>query len=227
MFNKATISADIIAFTSLLNDDKIQVSSLLKEELERLSTEYQKYGFFGRLVQGDYLECALKNPVPALRIALRLKTFVKFLSVADSGNKLFKYFREHGLRIAVAVAPLEIFDTVLGILDGEAIYLSGRALKSGNTSDKQKIRIKETCYFLSLDKEQEALFSSIFTLIDTLLSKCSARQSEIVYYKLSGLSEKEISEKLGINQSTISQHSTAAGWHALEKAVNYFENYFA
>jgi hypothetical protein len=39
------------------------------------------------------------------------------------------------------------------------------------------------------------------------------------------LSEKEISEKLGRNQSTISQHSTAAGWQAIEKSVLYFEKY--
>jgi len=57
-----------------------------------------------------------------------------------------------------------------------------------------------------------------------LLSKCSAKQSEVLYYKLLNYTEKEISERLKKSQSTISQHSTAAGWIAIEKALYYFEN---
>jgi len=61
-------------------------------------------------------------------------------------------------------------------------------------------------------------------LIDTILSRCSPKQCEVIFNKLLELSEKDLSVKLNRNQSTISQHSTAAGWNAIEKAVNYFEN---
>jgi iron uptake system EfeUOB component EfeO/EfeM len=84
--------------------------------------------------------------------------------------------------------------------------------------------IKNTMFFCSNDKKLQEQFDTIFSLIDTIISKCSAKQSEIIYYKLLGFNEREISEKLHKYQSTISQHSTAAGWISIEKAVNYFEN---
>ena len=59
-------------------------------------------------------------------------------------------------------------------------------------------------------------------LLDVLLSKLTARQSEIVYLKLMGHSETDIATMLNVSQSVINQHSTAAGWNAIEKAVNYF-----
>jgi len=222
----ATISADIISFTSLSESDKRKLKSDIKELLSDLSQRFEKQSFYGRLVQGDYIECALNNPRYALRIALLLKTFVKsFDPEKRRDDKLrMKYFREYGLRLAVAIAPLTKLDPQNGVIDGEAIYLSGRAIKDYSTSDKQKIVIKNTMFFCSPDKELEEQYDTLFTLLDTIISKCSAKQSEVVFYKLWSLSEKDIAKRLKKNQSTISQHSTAAGWLSIEKAILYFEN---
>jgi DNA-binding NarL/FixJ family response regulator len=121
---------------------------------------------------------------------------------------------------------LDKLDSKNGIIDGEAIYLSGRAIKNYSTSDKQKIVIKNTMFFCSLDSKIQQQFDVIFSLLDTILSKCTSKQSEVVYYKLLDLSEKDIAAKLSKYQSTISQHSTAAGWLSIEKAVTHFENTF-
>lgn len=224
--NDATISADVISYTSLLAEEKRQLETGIKALLSDLTKKYEKYSFYGRIVQGDYIECALKSPKHALRIALLLKTYIKtfeFSKINEKPNRL-RYFNEHGIRLAVAIAPLEKIDSEKGIIDGEAIYLSGRAIKNLSTSDKQKIVIKNTLFFCSSDKKTEEQFDTLFSLLDTIISKCSAKQSEILYYKLLDLSEKELSEKLHKTQSTISQHSTAAGWLSIGKAVNYFES---
>src|SRR5690554_1584431 len=223
--NNATISADIIAYTSLAETDRRKLESKIKDLLKNLSQDYREYTFFGRMVQGDLIECAIKYPGYALRIALLLKTLVKsFEPEKNSKNKnQLKYFKEHGLRLAIAIAGLEKLDPGNGIIDGEAIYISGRAIKNQSTSDKQKIIIKNTMFFYANNTQIQAQFEPIISLVDTLISKCSARQSEILYYKLLNFSEKDISEKLGKYQSTISQHSTAAGWLSIEKAVKYFE----
>ncbi|HZH73826.1 MAG TPA: hypothetical protein VFD91_15115 [Mariniphaga sp.] len=223
--NNATISADIIAYTSLAETDRRKLESKIKDLLKNLSQDYREYTFFGRMVQGDLIECAIKHPGYALRIALLLKTLVKsFEPEKNSKNKnQLKYFKEHGLRLAIAIAGLEKLDPENGIIDGEAIYISGRAIKNQSTSDKQKIIIKNTMFFYANDTQIQEQFEPIISLVDTLISKCSARQSEILYYKLLNFSEKDISEKLGKYQSTISQHSTAAGWLSIEKAVKYFE----
>lgn len=226
MKNFATISADVISYTSLAEEEKRELESAIKQLLFDLTVKYGKYSFFGRLVQGDYIECAVDSPKYALRIALLLKTLVKsfdFSKNAITDNRL-KYFNEHGVRLAVAVAPLVKLDPEIGIIDGEAIYLSGRAIKNISTSDKQKIVIKNTMYFCSNDISLQEPYETIFSLLDTIISKCSAKQSQILYYKLLNLSEKEISQRLSKSQSTVSQHSTAAGWLSIEKTVNYFEN---
>ncbi len=226
MTNFATISADVISYTSLMEDEKRKLESAIKDQLAALTDQYRKYAFFGRLVQGDYIECALNSPKHALRIALLLKTLVKSFDFNKKNTKdnRLKYFNEHGIRLAVAIAPLEKLDPAKGIIDGEAIYLSGRAIKNLSTSDKQKIVIKNTMFFCSNSNPLQEQFETIFTLLDTIISKCSAKQSQIIHYKLLNLSEKEISQQLSKYQSTISQHSTAAGWLSIEKTVHYFEN---
>ena len=55
-------------------------------------------------------------------------TIIDFNKKEGKRNRL-KYFNEHGIRLAIAIAPLERFDPEKGIIDGEAIYLSGRAIK--------------------------------------------------------------------------------------------------
>jgi hypothetical protein len=223
--NYASISADVVSYTSLSTSERRMLENGIKQLLDDLKRDYQHEDFIGRLVQGDYIECALKNPKYGLRIALLLKTYIKsmnFGSIKGSNNRL-KYFSEHGIRFALAVAPLSKLDAENGIIDGEAIFLSGRMIKSQSTSGKQKIVIKNTMFFCSPDENLQEQMNVILSLLDTIISKLSAKQSEVVFYKLLNLGEREIAKKLNKNQSTISQHSTAGGWISLEKAVLYFE----
>lgn len=224
--NGATISADIISSTALPAEHKKLLRLRVAELIDELTDKYRDDKFLGRVVQGDMIELALLNPRHALRLALILKTGIKALDLpgTDLTDKRIRYFKEHAVRLAVAVAPLTTLDPEEGIIDGEAIYLSGRAIKSMSTSGKQKIVIKSTMFFRSQDDQEQEKFDTIFSLLDKIIAACSSKQCQILYDKLSGFSEKEISKKLNKSQSTISQHSTAAGWHAIEKAVHYFEN---
>ncbi len=222
--NGAAISADVIAYTSLSEADRRNLEDKIKEVLDDLTQKYEH--FYGRIIQGDYIECAIPDSKHALRIALLLKTFIKSIELQNyTRSKGIKYFKEHGIRLALAVAPLTTVNPQRGIIDGEAIYLTGRLLRNYSTANKQRIVIKKTMFFLSPNKYVAEQFETIVTLLDTLIARCSAKQCEVIYLRLLGMSETAVSKKLGKNQSTISQHSTAAGWHAIEKAVNYFENY--
>ncbi|MGQ1946541.1 hypothetical protein ACT3CD_05500 [Geofilum sp. OHC36d9] len=225
---RATISADVISYTSLNEYEKRELEQSIHQLIDELKELYKEENFFGRLVQGDYIEFAMDTPTPSLRIALILKAFVKSLSydVDKKDKSRLRYFNEHGIRLAIAVAPLETFNPQKGIIDGEAIYLSGRTIKNFSTSNKQKVVIKNTMYFCSSNEKLQNEFDIILSLLDTIFTRFSAKQSEVIYLKLLGLSEKRIASKLHKYQSTISQHSTAAGWLSIEKAVNYFENYF-
>ena len=161
----------------------------------------------------------------SLRICLILKAYVKSINLGENENSRsdLKHFKEHAIRLAIAVGSLSKLDLKNDIIDGEAIYLSGRTIEKYSTSNKKKIVIKQTLFFRSPNKELQEEFDSLIALIDTLIAKCSAKQCEVVYYKLLDFNEKEIASTLGRNQSTISQHSTAAGWYSIEKALMYFE----
>lgn len=222
--NSATISADVIAYTSLPGEVRKLLDKKIRNILHTLTEKYPVGHFFGRISQGDHIECALRTPEHALRIALLLKTGVKSLDISYVKNKAqVKHFVEHGIRLALAIAELSIIDAANGIIDGEAIYMSGRTLKTQSTSDKEKIIIKRTMFFLCNEPETQEKMDVVVALLDKLIARSSAKQNEVIYHKLLGMSEKEISKTLSRNQSTISQHSTAAGWQAIEKAVEYFE----
>ncbi len=225
----ATISADVVSYTSLQEENKRLLETSLKQLLDDLTPKFKAQQFYGRLIQGDYIECAMKSPTHALRIALLLKSFVKSLPFdgIDKSKKETKYFLEHGIRLAVAIAPLTKIDPERGIIDGEAIYLSGRAIKSYSTTGKKRIVIKNTMFFKCNNEKLQEQTATIFSLLDVILARCSSRQCEVVYLKLLGYSEKQIAVKTGKYQSTISQHSTSAGWNAIEQAVNHFEKTFS
>ena len=106
----------------------------------------------------------------------------------------------------------------------EAIQLSGWTIQSQDTSGKQNIIIKKTLFFRASDPETEDHFEPVFDLLDPLLSKCTAKQCQVVYLKLMGWDEEAIAEKLNKYRPTINEHSTAAEWNAIHTAVKHFEN---
>jgi hypothetical protein len=219
--NKATISADIVSSTALNVNERLILDKKLLELLKILEENFGSKNFYGRLIKGDYIECVLEKPKHALRCALLIKSFVKSLHIEQKNNsKRISDFKEYGVRIAVGIGELKIFDRERGIIDGEAIYLSGRAINEMTAHNK---KINNTLIFRTLNKKQNDYFEPIFELLDVMFARFKQAQSEIVFYKLLEKSEKEIVSIINKNQSTINQHSTATGWHAIDSAVKYFE----
>ncbi|MAZ26173.1 MAG: fumarate hydratase [Cytophagaceae bacterium] len=216
---KAVISGDIIAYTSLEDTSKAILENGLKDVFNELEGQFNTYS---RLVKGDYLECVAPVSSNSLRVALIIKTFIKSLQLTAQ-NKRHRYFEEHGLRMAIGFEELSRYDPEAGIIDGEAIYLSGRLVSEASTHYKKRVIIKGTLMFISNDKSLDDNINTIFSLLDHLFSKTTKKQSEVIYHKLWGLSEDEIARKLGTSQSSVNQHSTAAGWNAIEKAILYYE----
>ena len=118
---------------------------------------------------------------------------------------------------------MRTIDTQQDILDGEAIYLSGRKIDDQRSNNKEKVVIKNTLFFETPDNEMNEQGSVLVDLLDVLLNNATARQCHVLHYKLSGFSELEIAHKLGINQAAVNQHSTAAGWNAIEHTLKYYE----
>ena len=174
-------------------------------------------GFWGRLIKGDYIECLLPSAKDSFRVALIIKSRIKSFPVAESKEK--KLFQTYGIRMAMGIGDMRIVDKEHGIMDGEAIYLSGRTLDEMGTPNKNGTFLIEPA-----DKQLRPALHTIGMLTDALLNNTTKRQSEVIYYKLLSKSEQEIADILGVKQSGINQHSTSAKWYCIEEALNYFEH---
>ena len=127
-------------------------------------------------------------------------------------------FQTYGVRMAMGIGDMRLINETQGIMDGEAIYLSGRALSRMGTPNK-----KGTFLIEPADKQLKPALQTIGMLTDALLNNATKRQSEIIFYKLLSKNEQEIADILDINQSAVNQHSTSAKWYCIEEALNYFE----
>ena len=205
----ATISADIVRSTSLATGDLINLRKRLRGLLDDFEKDYG--GFWARIVRGDSIECFVPEYGYALRIAILIKLFVKMqVSGVDCDVELQKY----GIRFSIGIGDIKYADKHEDIIDGEAIYMSGRNLDviSGKGNVFTAFQIKDTP-------------ESFCNLLDSYVAlSYSAKQAEVVFYKLLGFREIEISEKLGIYQSSVNTRSTKAQWGLVNTAIKDFED---
>lgn len=220
----SVISGDIISSTSLRLEDKKFVEENLKSMLADLQREFN---VFGRILKGDYLECVVPEPKEGLQVALAIKSFVKAIPIAtkkyETNDNRLKQFKIHGIRLAIGYGPLSRYEPEEGIIDGEAIYFSGREISGESTYNKERIVIKNTLFFASNNEDLNERLKPLLALLDVLLSKATARQCEVLYQKLLNNSEENIAQSLNIGQSAVNQHSTSVGWNAIDEAVGYFK----
>lgn len=222
--NYSVISGDIVSSTSLSVEDSKFVEENLKTLLKDLKDEFNVYG---RIIKGDYLECVVPNAAEGLQVALAIKSFVKAIPIdtkkyTKEDNRV-KQFKIHGIRLAIGYGELSRYNPEEGVIDGEAIYLSGREISGETTYNKERIVIKNTLFFASKNEELNKNFQPLLALLDVLFSKATSRQCEVLYLKLMNNQEEQIAKRLGIGQSAVNQHSTSVGWNAIDEAVNYFK----
>lgn len=210
----AAISADIVSSTSLCIEETIALKQRIEDLFSVLENKFP--GFWGRIIKGDYIECLLPSAKDSFRVALIIKSCIKSFPVAEPKKK--KLFQTYGIRIAVGIGGMRIVNREHAIMDGEAIYLSGRTLSGMGAPNKNGTFIIEPA-----DKQLKPALQTVGMLTDALLNNTTRRQSEVVYYKLLSKSEQEIANILGVKQSGINQHSTSAKWYCIEEALNYFE----
>ena len=208
----ATISADLISSTALSVAEVVVVKKQLMDLFTRLEQIYP--GFWGRIVKGDSIECVIPDPKDALRVALMIKTALKALNIEGGEEK--RLFQVYAVRIAIGIGQMRLVDRANDMMDGEAIYLSGRKLEEMGSPVKGTLQIVSPIGI-------GAALQAVGILVDAIVNKATSKQCQVVYYKLLDKSEQEITEILKINQSSVNQRSTAAKWYAIDAALRYFE----
>ena len=201
----ATLSADIV----------IELRNKLYDFFDDLEKDYQ--GFWARIVRGDSIECFIPEYRYALRIAVLVKLFVKIqASLCDCSEMLQKY----GIRFSIGIGELKYVSKKDDIIDGPAIYISGRNLDAISRGD-------DSFSTIELEGAPRALncfAGSYVAMVSNMVDSYSAKQAEVVFYKLLGFKEREISERLGVFQSSVNTRSSKAQWGLLNTAIKDFEN---
>lgn len=212
----ATISADIVRSTSLETADLLKLRRGLQGFIDDLEKDIP--GFWARIVRGDSLECVVPDYRVSLRIAILLKLFVKMrVAEFDCSQMLQRY----GIRFSIAAGELKYADKDEDIIDGPSIYLSGRNLDEISRKGGRMA-------IFEVDGEPRSLSSildSYVALVSDLVDSYSAKQSAVIFYKLLGFKEVEISERLGIYQSSVNVRATNAQWSLLNRAIMDFEGF--
>lgn len=209
----AIISADIVRSTSLKTEDLIELRKRLRVLLDDLEKDY--LGFWARIVRGDSIECVVPEFRYALRIAFLMKLFVKMQA---DGFDCHEMLQKYGIRFSIGISEIKYADKDEDIIEGPAIYLSGR-----NLDEISRREIYTAFEIGDAQKSLNGLMDSYVALLGNQVDTYSAKQAEVVFFKLLGYKEVEISQRLGISQAAVNIRSTGAQWGLLNTAIKDFE----
>lgn len=208
----AVLTGDIV------NSSKLKVTERKKllEELTNLFDNYRtksknnlrlKIAF--EIYRGDSFQGLLDTPGHALRIALLVRTFLQ--SKVTIGNRLIA----SDARIAIGIGSVNSAAATLAESDGEAFRFSGRLL---DTLKKQPNQIAVKSRRSTFNDEM----NTALVLLEGIISKWTALQAEVVYYKLQGYTEVVIAELLKVKQPAVNQRAKAASWVAVDRLLTRF-----
>lgn len=163
------------------------------------------------IFRGDSWQLLVKDPRYALRVALFYRAFLRARMESHDFNT----------RIGVAIGELDFVprDSV-SEGQGEVYTLSGKALENlPNTVSMS---------FLSSNNLHKKCLNTIVQLIDSLSTRWTDKQSLAILGALQGWTQKKIAKILWekkISQQAVAQHLKSSGWYAVEKGIEYFEEY--
>jgi hypothetical protein len=220
----AVITGDLVHFTELVKEDKLQLLNDINASLKQWAKDYDmEYEFY----RGDSFQCFLEHPHESLRLALIIKAYIKSLNNLEEGSvyrpatgkrTVLFTLMEFDSRISLGIADNNFRSESLATSNGDAFVLSGRNLD----------HLKDTKYKIGIatnDRNARELETG-GVLIDHIISRATALQCEVIYLKLLGYNETDISKQLNVNQSAVNQRSTAAGWNAIHTFVERFEELY-
>lgn len=207
----ATLSADVVDSTSLSSADVVRMKACLERFLPIMKSLCDEA--WGRVVRGDSLECVVPEARLSLRIALLLKCYVKSMELTSSSPLL----KKKGIKVVLGLGSLRINDEVAGIIDGEAIYESGRMLDKGAGGDA-------TLLSLVSNELEVRGYSALCDVLGFILTRATGRQCKVLYHLLLGMTQQQIASELGLEQPTVNQHANAVGWNAIQRALVRFES---
>lgn len=209
------VSSDVVDSTSL---ERAAILRLREEIYNNLFGDIAAMypSFWGRVVRGDTIECCISQAQYSFRVALLAKCWVKNWAEANDGSMDMRRF---GLRCSIGIGTMRIVDREEDLLDGDAIYIAGRNLDYISGKNIPIVFGMNTVH-----TDVEDLIINNLLLLDNLFCELTSRQSEVLYYKLMGYHEMEISRILRTSQAAVNLRARNAGWQQIKDTLKVLEN---
>ena len=158
------------------------------------------------IYRGDSFQCVLKTPENVLKLAVLARVLLR------------KHSDKTDLRVAIGIGSGNELTDRAGTSDGEAFRLSGHL---ADNIRKQKARIG-----IAVSVPSEPM-SATLDLLETIIGNWSPAQSEVVAALLQNENVTQISERLSVSQSAISQRLSASKWWAVDHFLSTFPQHLA
>jgi hypothetical protein len=220
----AVIDSDWVNSSKYSDSEKTTYLSLVKPLLADVR-KIESLGLFRNfeIHHLDSFRGISNKPEKSLRIALLLRAYLRSrLAVAFSPSYDDKTLRRRpsfrmapDIRFSIGIGEAEV-KTKLSESDGMAFINAGRQITSMK-GRKERIMIKTPW------KEVNDEFEASLALLDAVISRWSAFQSEMVYYKILGKTENEIAELIQISQSAVNLRSWTSNYWAVDKLLERSE----
>ena len=209
----AVITGDIVGSSRLPGNDRRKLPQVMQEGADALRKVFGKAVLGVDTFRGDGWQLVVTNPVKSLRIGLFYRAFLR---TKMQTNKV-------DTRMAIAVGMIEFIPGKrVSEGDGEAFRRSGGTL--------EKMIKPSRIRFVLTEKESEGRLQAIevvLMVVDLLAMNWTERQAQAIIGSVQGWTQEKIAAKWWrkpISQQAVAQHLDRAGWYAVDKGINFFEN---
>ncbi len=159
--------------------------------------------------RGDSFQLEVADPSQALRAALKIKTLVRSLDI-----------KELDVRIAIGVGEKSYQGTRVSESNGEAF------INSGETFEILR-KIRQNLAIKTPWAEMDAALNLMFRLASITMDKWSSSSAEVMYMQLMAnkpLTQKELTKKLGLKQSSVSERLARARSEEIMELEAYYRS---
>jgi len=210
---KAVITADIIDYTKLSENEANQVLNTLHKVFNEMNSLQNNINNDFHIKRGDSIQGVTNKPEQSLRLALLLKTGVNKIDFDNKKRGLPKV----DLRIAIGIGNTNLNRENINESSGDAFTFSGRVLDEMK-KHKRLIKIK------TINSDFNDEIETELKLLEIIMDSWKITSSEVLYWTLLDYNEKRIAEKLKISQPAVNQRKKSAGWSGIEALLNRYEN---
>jgi hypothetical protein len=201
MDNRAVLTGDIVNSTKLSPAAERRLTRLLGELLT---------GYLSEFFRGDSFQVYVKKPEQALQLALLCRTAAISLLKEDS-----PFLPD--IRISIGIGTVDPPVRSLKNAKGEAFLLSGRHFDAIGKSHQRLVIAAGN------PLANEGL-QVIADYLNAIFESMTAKQAEVIFRLLKGLTRQEVAAQLKKTKSTIHQLLTSGHWEEIERLLQQFKN---